>query len=122
VALTGHIDDVRGAIRDADFVVLPSRFDGFGLVVVEALALGTPVIVSSKAGASEFFRPDQGVLVVEPDPLAIAKGLQLGWRKRAEMRKAARSSRPLLERDFAWRILAEHWVREVDAVVGRESR
>jgi glycosyltransferase involved in cell wall biosynthesis len=117
VSLDGFMSDVSDAARDADFVVLPSRFDGFGQVVIEALALGTPVIVSSKAGAAEYFGPSQGVLVFDPDPLTIAEVLQLGSRERAEMRDAAMSARPLLERDFTWRVLAERWISEVDAVI-----
>jgi glycosyltransferase involved in cell wall biosynthesis len=120
VSLEGFMPDVSDAARDADFVVLPSRFDGFGQVVIEALALGTPVIVSSKAGAAEYFGPNQGVLVVEPDPPSIAEVLQLGSRERAEMRDAALSARPLLERDFTWRALAERWISEVDAVISGE--
>jgi glycosyltransferase involved in cell wall biosynthesis len=122
VSLDGFIPDVWDAARDADFVVLPSRFDGFGQVVIEALALGTPVIVSSKAGAAEFFGPNQGVLVVEPNPESIAEALKLGSRERGEMRKAATSARPLLETDFTWPVLAGRWIHEVDSVLSAKSR
>lgn len=40
----------------ADCFILPSRFDSFGLVVAEALACGTPVIVSDKVGAKDLIR------------------------------------------------------------------
>ncbi|WP_420997513.1 glycosyltransferase family 4 protein [Cupriavidus sp. 30B13] len=38
---------------DADCFVLPSRFDSFGMVVAEALACGTPVLLSERVGAKE---------------------------------------------------------------------
>lgn len=38
---------------DADCFVLPSRFDSFGMVVAEALACGTPVLLSDRVGAKE---------------------------------------------------------------------
>jgi glycosyltransferase involved in cell wall biosynthesis len=40
-------------IADADCLVLPSRFDSFGMVVTEALSCGTPVLVSDCVGAKE---------------------------------------------------------------------
>ncbi|WP_332742460.1 glycosyltransferase [Hydrogenophaga sp.] len=41
------------AMADADVLVLPSRFDGWGAVVNEALMVGTPVICSNRCGASD---------------------------------------------------------------------
>ncbi|MDO9439149.1 glycosyltransferase [Hydrogenophaga sp.] len=41
------------AMADADVLVLPSRFDGWGAVVNEALMVGTPVVCSNRCGASD---------------------------------------------------------------------
>ncbi|WP_432261528.1 glycosyltransferase family 4 protein [Cupriavidus sp. TMH.W2] len=43
-------------IADADCLVLPSRFDSFGMVVAEALACGTPALVSECVGAKEILQ------------------------------------------------------------------
>jgi UDP-glucose:(heptosyl)LPS alpha-1,3-glucosyltransferase len=51
----------------ADLFVLPSRFDAFGNVVLEAMATGVPVLVSSKAGAAEVVREGENGWVL-PDP------------------------------------------------------
>lgn len=45
-------EKVRTAISESDLLVLPSRFDGWGAVVNEALGAGTPVLVSDKCGSS----------------------------------------------------------------------
>jgi glycosyltransferase involved in cell wall biosynthesis len=42
VTLSDYTPEPWAAIRSADLLVLPSRFDGFGMMVIEALALGTP--------------------------------------------------------------------------------
>jgi glycosyltransferase involved in cell wall biosynthesis len=47
-------DRLPGLYRWADALVLPSRFDSFGLVVLEALACGLPVLVSDRVGAKDF--------------------------------------------------------------------
>jgi glycosyltransferase involved in cell wall biosynthesis len=43
-------------LADADCLVLPSRFDSFGMVVAEALACGTPALVSERVGAKEILQ------------------------------------------------------------------
>ena len=45
-------DDVRAALSQADCAVLPSRFDGWGTLVNESLAAGTPVICTANCGAA----------------------------------------------------------------------
>jgi glycosyltransferase involved in cell wall biosynthesis len=118
VFLEGFIDPLHSPhVRDADFIVVTSRFDGFALVVVEALALGTPVIVSSKVGAAEFFDSDDGVIVVKPDPASIAASFELGLSERTRMREAAVAARPLLESEFTWGSLAQRWLREINRVI-----
>ena len=44
--------EIVGELARADCLILPSRCESFGLVVIEALAAGTPVMVSNRAGAS----------------------------------------------------------------------
>ena len=46
-------DAVRAWMAEADTLILPSRYDGWGAVVNEALALGTPVVVSDACGAAD---------------------------------------------------------------------
>lgn len=50
-----------------DLLVLPSRFDGFAMVVSEALACGTPVVVSDRVGAGDLVREGVNGWVVEAD-------------------------------------------------------
>ena len=46
-------EQLRAEYDRADVFILPSRLDGFGLVVMEAMATATPVIVSSHVGAKD---------------------------------------------------------------------
>ena len=56
----------------AHAVVVPSRREGLGLVAVEALALGRPVIASQVGGLPEVVTAGTGMLVPPEDPAALA--------------------------------------------------
>jgi glycosyltransferase involved in cell wall biosynthesis len=49
-------EQVRARMSAADVLVLPSRWDGWGMVINEALSVGVPVIVSDRCGASDLIR------------------------------------------------------------------
>ncbi len=57
--------DVRSIVREGAALLIPSLGEGYGLPVVEALALGTPVIASNRAPLSDFVR-FKGVRLVDP--------------------------------------------------------
>ena len=62
-------DEVIEMFKEADLVVLPSRVEGFGLIALEAISAGIPVLVSSQAGISESLREVDGGcdVIVEPN-------------------------------------------------------
>ena len=61
VAMLGPVPDadMPALLRLADVVLMPSLREGFGLVVLEALASGTPVVVSDLAPFTEYLAPDE---------------------------------------------------------------
>ncbi len=63
-------DAVRSALAQADCAVLPSRFDGWGTLVNEALAAGTPVICTAACGAAMLVSSVRLGSVVQTDSAA----------------------------------------------------
>ena len=47
----------------ADYFILTSRYDGWAVVINEALSVGLPIIVSNNCGASEYISPEIGFIV-----------------------------------------------------------
>jgi hypothetical protein len=66
---TTSVTTVEGDLRRASVLLMPSRAEGFGLVGLEALSVGTPVLLSSRSGLSELIRevvgPDADDFIVE---------------------------------------------------------
>lgn len=63
VIFTGARDDVENIIPSCDVLVLPSFSESFGLVLIEALACGKPVIGSNVGGITEIINKNVGLLV-----------------------------------------------------------
>ncbi|SRR6266568_4464665 len=83
-----------GAFRSADAMILPSHQENFGLVVAEAMACSTPVLISNKVNIWREVVSSQAGLV-EPDTLGgtlnlIRRYWALSQHERALMKKAAR--------------------------------
>jgi glycosyltransferase involved in cell wall biosynthesis len=75
VAGAGVLDELPQRYRDATVTVLPSVDEAFGLVLVESLACGTPVVASSSGGMPEIVTADVGKLVPPDDPVALAEAI-----------------------------------------------
>ncbi len=56
--------------------MFPSLVEGWGLVVLEAIASGLPAIASDRAPFTEFLSPDLALLVNPNDPGAIAQAMK----------------------------------------------
>lgn len=57
----------------ADVVVMPSHYESFGLVALEAMACGTPVVVSDVSGVSSLIGAERGKLITSVNnPLLLA--------------------------------------------------
>lgn len=57
VKFHGWKNNVAKFYPDSDFVIMPSHWEGFGLVAVEAMSHGTPIVASDVAGLREVFPP-----------------------------------------------------------------
>jgi glycosyltransferase involved in cell wall biosynthesis len=74
VQFVGAQDDVQPWLAAADVVVLPSRWEGLPYVVLEAMAVGTPVVATDVTGVREALG-EAGAIVPPEDPGALAEAV-----------------------------------------------
>ncbi len=72
IELTGSVEDTRREYLQADVFVLPSRFEGYGMVFAEALAAGLPIIAARSGAVPDVVPDDAGVLVAPDDIDALS--------------------------------------------------
>ena len=75
VYFTGSRTDVEDIIPSCDLLVLPSFTESFGLVLIEALACGKPVIGSNVGGIKEIITDDVGLLIDPNDSEDLTKAI-----------------------------------------------
>jgi len=77
VVFTGYLDDwtVRCLLKAADVLVVPSIYEPFGIVALEAMAAMTPVVASDVGGISEIINNDEGVKVPPDNSEALANAI-----------------------------------------------
>jgi glycosyltransferase involved in cell wall biosynthesis len=85
----------------ADVSVVPSRVEPFGLVAVEALACGTPVVATNEGGLPDFINDQVGALVPVGNHQALAKAIINEINNATKNTKGDFASRYALE-GFSW--------------------
>lgn len=97
--------------QDASVFCFPSIDDGFGMVVLEAMAAGLPVIVTEHVGARDLITDGvEGFVVPIRDPDAIAEKLQFFYEHPEAVREMGRNARSLAER-FTWSRYGDAMIR-----------
>lgn len=122
VVLPGRFSrgNVRWATSRASAFVLPSRVEPFGIVVLEAMVAGLPVIVSGHGGAVEIVRDGVDGLVVDPvDRQALGAAIDRLLSNGAERERLIGAGRERV-RSFEWPVITREYLGLYDQV--RDTR
>lgn len=94
----GAIDIISGH----DVLVLPSRFEGFGLSALDAMAAARPVIVSSIGGIAPHVQRSGAGIIVEPTEASIASALEDILSKRTDWHAMGEAGRRYCTANLDW--------------------
>jgi glycosyltransferase involved in cell wall biosynthesis len=115
VHLSGHVDDVRPLVAGAQACVVPLRQGGgTRLKILEAMALGTPVIATSK-GAEGLEVVDGTHLLLADEPLDFSQRVVQILQEPALSEFLATNARRLVERHYDWEQIGQRFVALVEA-------
>ena len=71
------MDNVRDLYRAIDLVVVPSRAEPFGRVLIEGMAMGKPVVATRVGGPLEIIEDGESGVLVEPgDPESLSRAIE----------------------------------------------
>jgi glycogen(starch) synthase len=109
VRFLGFADEtrLRSLYRSADLAIVPSLYEPFGLVTLEAMASGTPVLVADTGGLREIIEHDvTGMRFPPGDARALAASAARILREPALARRLAREARSALAARGSWSVAA----------------
>ncbi len=101
VHLTGFIADVEEVMRDIDLLVLPSLWEGFGIVLIEAMAAGKPCVTTRVSSMPEIVVDGEtGFVVPVQDAQALSNALTTLVQDRNRAEIMGQAGRARVERHF----------------------
>lgn len=107
VLFTGGLQkaDVVAALFDAECFILPSLHENFGVAVVEAMAAGTPVIVSDRVGLAQFVSESRSGMVTKADLESFTSSIRFMLDNPVLAAEMGMRGRELALRHFNWETL-----------------
>ena len=125
IIFAGTLDDadVTRHLQSADIFVAPSLYESFGLVFLEAMRWGTPVIGTKAGGIPEIVKHGESGLLVSPGNHAeLAAAITSLVRDKEKRRRLGESGRNRVEREFSAATMAKRTVDFYSSVISSYAR
>ena len=120
VEFLGPVAEVTDALRQADLFVLPSREEGMSIALLEAMAMGVPLVASSIPGnrrlVSDF---THGRLASPGDPAALARVIIEQWQDFDRAYQMSRSARNRAEHEFSIAAVSRRHLELFEEILAR---
>ncbi|MTJ06731.1 glycosyltransferase family 4 protein [Anabaena sp. UHCC 0204] len=121
VHFLGYRHDMPQIQRASDLFVFPSRYEPFGLVVIEAMASGLPVITATTTGAADLLNPDCGIVLADCDDVdALADAMELLNSDRSLRQKMGQVARTVAEQ-HSWSTMAQTYLDIFEELITHEK-
>ena len=120
VHFLGYRRDMAQLMQGVDFFVFPSRYETFGLVVLEAMASGLPVITAATTGAAALVTPDTGFVLGHPDDIAALQAA-LAQMTDAEVRSRLGTTARQVALRHTWATMAQQYVDLAEEICSQQN-
>jgi glycosyltransferase involved in cell wall biosynthesis len=124
VKLLGWIKDKAEFFKSIDIFVLPSRFEPFGIVLLEAMLHGKPIVSSLAEGPAEIFAhsPDAAYLFATGDIDAMAEQLKTALQNQQKTAVMAKNGYDLCNQNYSLAVVADKLNHAVTHFAGKENK
>lgn len=120
VVFTGQMEDVLPYLQAADVFVLPSATEGLSNALLEAMAVGLPVIATSVGGAPDLIRDNEnGILIPTEDVGAISSALDSLFGDDDYRRSLGQAARQIILEQYTLQVVAERLRSLYDSILSR---
>jgi glycosyltransferase involved in cell wall biosynthesis len=100
-------EDKVALLKNAALLVLPSYSENFGIAVLEAMAVGCPVVVTPEVGLADVIKKTQAGLVSEGDPKILGENLRSLLGNLQQRREMGESGQKAVREHFTWDSIAK---------------
>ena len=121
VTFLGYCKDIVECINSFDFCVLPSVFEGFGLVAIEAFMNSKTLVATDIPGLNEVVTNKNGILVPAKDPAALASAIDKLAMDATLRQELASQAKKDYENKFSYPLFLENY-RELYRELKGESK
>ena len=119
----GTVKDIRPYISQADVFVLPSYREGMPRAVLEAMAMGKPIITTKVAGCREtVVEGENGFLIPHKDAISLAEALlKMYHLEKKELDKMGEKSRQLVLNKFDEQLIINRYLKLIQTILDPNS-
>lgn len=121
IRFTGFIPDSElvALMKSADVLVVPSIYEPFGIVALEGMAAGVPVVASQVGGLTEVIEHDRtGIVVYTRNPHSVAWGVNRVLSDPDHAEWLVRNAKETVQKTYSWEAIAKRTVKVYKEVVG----
>jgi glycosyltransferase involved in cell wall biosynthesis len=104
-------------LQAADLFVLPSYYENFGIAVAEAMAVGTPVVISDQVHIWQEIEQADAGWVTPCDATALAETLQTALAERSEWQRRGVRAREHANTHYSWQAIAQRMIQAYGQVL-----
>jgi glycosyltransferase involved in cell wall biosynthesis len=117
VELTGPVygESKTAFMRSVDLLVVPSLSEGFAVVAAEALAMGTPLLITRTSKMAHYF-DRQAFFMCEPTAFGMERGLRRALAEQGKWNLMAANGRRLVDECLNWRVIASQMLASYEAL------
>jgi len=103
-------EEVRKLYPSYSAVVVPSKSESFGLVALEVMASGTPLVATRRGGLASFVNPNNAEIIRRVEPAGIARSIGKVWNNPGAAAEKVNRAKHTASR-FDWQSSAEKYVK-----------